>query len=215
VKKWGIYQFSDTSPMAGIRKRCYKNDDKTIHSDGKNLAAYLYGLRIRQPLAYSRIIETIRQIAPWFDDFALTPIPPKETDVCLDWHDRYSDIVFGAHQLPAGALRMMALTTLLLQPEQELPSLIVLDEPELGLHPSAIVVIAALIKAASLNTQIIIATQSPTLLDEFEPADVIVVDHENGGSTFKRLAFERLKEWLDEYSLGDLWRKNSIGGGPC
>jgi predicted ATPase len=214
TEKWGIFQFSDTSTTAGIRRRCYTGDNLKLHSDGGNLAAMLHKLQKSRAAAYHRIIETIRQIAPWFSDFVLEPIEPNATDVMLNWRDRYSDNIFGPHQLPDGALRAMALITLLLQPEEDLPPLIVIDEPELGLHPAAIAVVAALLKAVSLRSQIIIATQSVTLLEEFNAADVIVVDREDGHSTFTRQDPERLKDWLEEYSLGELWQKNSIGVGP-
>jgi len=214
MQKWGIFHFSDTSSNAAIRRRCYKDDNLKLHSDGSNLSAILYKLQKPHATEYHRIIETIRQIAPWFGNYVLQPIKPNETDVLLDWQDRHSDHVFGPHQLPDGALRAMALITLLLQPEEDLPSLIVIDEPELGLHPAAIIVIGALLKAASLHSQIIIATQSVTLLEEFDAGDVIVVDREDGRSTFTRQDPERLKEWLEEYTIGELWQKNSIGGGP-
>lgn len=209
-----VFHFGDTSDMAPIRRRLYEGDNQALRSDGGNLAVVLRRLRQSNPTAYSRIRETIRQIAPWFGDFVLEPIEPQKTDVRLDWHDRYRDNIFGPHQLPDGALRAIALITLLLQPVEDLPSLIVIDEPELGLHPAAITVLASLMKAASLYSQVIIATQSPTLLDEFDAADVVVVDRKNGGSTFTRLDPDRLKDWLEEYTLGELWQKNSIGGGP-
>jgi predicted ATPase len=108
----------------------------------------------------------------------------------------------------------MALITLLLQPEDDLPSLIILDEPELGLHPYAISLIAALIRSASVYTQVILATQSTNLLDHFEPEDVIVVEQRQGCSLFKRLEPNKLTAWLEEYSLSELWEKNVIGGSP-
>ncbi len=214
VQNWGIFHFQDTSSTAGIRRRCYMQDNQRLRPDGSNLAAILRKLHEGDGAAYRRIRETIQQIAPWFSNFVLEPIKPNETDVMLNWRDRYSDNVFGPHQLPDGALRAMALITLLLQPEKALPSLIVIDEPELGLHPAAIVVVAGLMKAASLHSQIIVATQSVTLLEEFDAADVIVVDRDDGKSTFTRQDPERLKDWLEEYSLGELWQKNVMGGGP-
>jgi predicted ATPase len=215
IRRWGIFHLHDTSWSAPIRlSPPYSGDADAIRSDGRNLAAFLLKVRLSNAPAYRRIVETIRQVAPWFGDFVLERVGPEETDVVLNWRDRYSDDVFGPHQLPDGALRAMVLITLLLQPRENLPSLIVIDEPELGLHPAAITVIAALMKAVALQTQIVIATQSPTLLDEFDAADVIVVDRENGRSTFTRQDPERLKDWLEEYSLGELWQKNSIGGGP-
>ena len=212
--KWGVFHFSDTSATAGIRRRCYKDDNLKLHSDGSNLAAMLRALREADASAYQRVLETIRQIAPWFGDFVLEPLKPNETDVLLNWHDRYSDNVFGPHQLPDGALRAMALIALLLQPWKDLPSLLIVDEPELGLHPAAVCNVAGLLRAAALRSQVIVATQSPTFLDEFNPEDVIVVDREDGHSTFTRQDPERLKDWLEEYSLGELWQKNVMGGGP-
>jgi predicted ATPase len=214
VKNWGIFRFSDTSANAGIRRRCYLHDNQVLHSDGSNLAAILHKIHESQGTAYNRILGTIRQIAPWFGDFVLEPIKPNETDMLLNWRDRYSDDIFGPHQLPDGTLRAMALITLLLQPWEDLPSLIIIDEPELGLHPNAIAIIAALLNQAAFHSQVIIATQSPILVDEFEPEDIIVVDREQGKSTFSRQSPEKLREWLEEYSLGEIWQKNVIGGGP-
>lgn len=211
IKHWGIFGFYDTSVM---RLQRYIHDNSAIHSDGNNLVAILYKIRETQVTAYHRIVETIRQIAPWFGDFVIEPLELNKNNVQLNWRDRYSDKVFGPHQLPDGGLRAIALVTLLLQSTDNLPSLIVIDEPELGLHPNAICIIAALLKQASLHCQIIVATQSPTFLDEFDPEDVIVVDREEGKSLFTRQDPEKLREWLEEYSLGELWQKNSIGGGP-
>ena len=216
MKGCKAFHFNDTSVASRMRRGSYLYDNKNLHFDAGNLAAILYKIRRArdETPAYHRIVETIRQIAPWFDDFVLEPLEPNKTDVLLNWRDQFSDRIFGPHQLPDGALRAMALITLLLQPEKDLPSLIVIDEPELGLHPAAITVLAALLKAASLHSQIIIATQSVTFLEEFDVADVIVVDREQGRSTFTRQDPERLKDWLEDYTLGELWQKNSIGGGP-
>ncbi len=216
LRRCKAFHFNDTSVASRMRRSSYLHDNANLHFDAGNLAAILYKIRRArdETPAYRRIAETIRQIAPWFDGFVLEPLEPNKTDVLLNWRDQFSDRIFGPHQLPDGALRAMALITLLLQPEEDLPSLIVIDEPELGLHPAAIVALAGLLKAVSRHSQVIIATQSVTLLEEFDAGDVIVVDREDGRSTFTRLDPERLKEWLEEYTLGELWQKNSIGGGP-
>jgi predicted ATPase len=218
---WGIaiYHLNDTSAEARIRQPCYVDDNRKLDGAGANLAAIIYRLskqsqQIPNFSYYKRIVDTIQQFAPWFRDYAVAPLELNNKSVQLDWHDSRSERLFGPHELPDGALRAMALTTLLLQPERYMPSLIVIDEPELGLHPAAINVIAALLKGASLRSQVIIATQSVTMLEEFDAGDVIVVDREDGRSTFTRQSPERLKEWLDEYTIGELWQKNSIGGGP-
>ena len=218
LRQCRVFHFRDTSNESHIRRSAYIHDNRWLDSDGGNLASVLYRSKKRQPHAYQRTILTLQQIMPWFRDFVLQPLELSPENVNLDWHERDSDHLFGAHQLPDGALRAMALVTLLLQPKEFLPSIIVIDEPELGLHPSAINVVAGLAAAASHQCQVILATQSVNLLDQFDPEDVIVVDREGGSSTFKRvpeqMSPELLKEWLDDYSLSELWEKNVIGGGP-
>jgi predicted ATPase len=180
-------------------------------SDAGNLAALLLRFREYHNTAYQRIIKTIRLIAPFFDDFVLEP---RANNVILNWQGKDSDQVFGPHQFSDGTLRAICLTTLLLQPEYELPQLIIVDEPELGLHPYALNVVAGMFGKASYHTQILISTQSTSFLDNFNPEDVITVDRVGKESEFKRLNSEELEAWLEEYSLGEIWEKNIIGGGP-
>jgi predicted ATPase len=215
-KKIGNYQvfhFHDTSDTARLRANCDIENNHALMSDGSNLAALLYKLRDTKRPYYDRIVKTIRLIAPFFKDFVLKPeINPHY--IQLRWQDRNSDYEFRAHQLSDGTLRTMVLITLLLQPVTDLPTLIVLDEPEIGLHPYAINIIASLIHTVSEQTQIILATQSCTFLDRFEPENIIVVEQEQGLSSFKRLDSASLKEWLEEYTLSELWEKNVTGGHP-
>jgi predicted ATPase len=210
-----VYHFHDTSPTARVRQFSYIGDNRWLMPDAGNLAAFL--LRLREENAgavYKRIVTTLRLIAPFFDDFDLVPAGPNQKDVMLNWREKESDQVFGPHQLSDGTLRAMCLVTLLMQPEDELPDLIIVDEPELGLHPYALTVIAALFRKASHHAQVIISTQSSTFLDNFDPEDVIVVDRKNRESQFGRLDPEKLEAWLEEFSLGEIWEKNIIDGGP-
>jgi hypothetical protein len=211
LKHCVVYQFHNTSDTARIRQYWDLEDNRLLKEDGANLAPFLYRLLENYPQYYHRIVETIRQIAPFLGDFIFEPENGK---ILLKWRERESDLVFGSHQASDGTLRMFALVSLLLQPEEELPSVVILDEPELGLHPYAINVIAGLIKSVSLHTQVILATQSATFIDYFKPEDIIVVDRPNRESLFHRLDSEKLKEWLDEYSLAELWEKNVVGGRP-
>ena len=133
----------------------------------------------------------------------------------MEWRHRGSDAYFDASSLSDGTLRFIALATLLLQPKRLRPTVILLDEPELGLHPYAIALLASMVKQASVETQIILATQSPILLDYFDPADVLVADRVNGETRFTRLDSEQLSDWLEDYSLGQLWEKNELGGRPA
>ena len=206
-----VYHFHDTSSTARVRQSCYIDDNRSLVSDAGNLAALLLRFREYHNTAYQRIIKTIRLIAPFFDDFVLEP---RANNVILNWQGKDSEQVFGPHQFSDGTLRAICLTTLLLQPEDELPQLIIVDEPELGLHPYALNVVAGMFGKASYHTQILISTQSSSFLDNFNPEDVITVDREGKESQFKRLNPQELETWLEEYSLGEIWEKNIIGGGP-
>ncbi len=210
-----VYHFHDTSSTARVRQYCYIGDNRWLMHDAGNLAALLYRLRNENNgSAYHPIIRTIRLIAPFFDDFYLEPTGPYKQDIILNWREKGSDQVFGPHQLSDGTLRAICLITLLLQPENELPDLVIVDEPELGLHPYALNVIAALFSKASHHTQVLISTQSSTFLNNFDPEDVIVANRDGVKSKFTRLDSIKLEAWLQEYSLGEVWEKNVIGGGP-
>jgi len=210
-----VYHFHDTSPTARVRQYCYVGDNRWLMPDAGNLAAFLF--RLRQPhgdQAYKRIVTTIRLLAPFFDDFDLEPAGPNNRDIILNWREKGSDQVFGPHQLSDGTLRAMCLVTLLMQPEDELPNLIVVDEPELGLHPYALNVVASLFKKVSHHSQVLIGTQSSSFLDHFDVEDVVVVNRDGKESLFMRPDPEKLEAWLDEYTLSEVWEKNVIGGGP-
>jgi predicted ATPase len=209
-----VFHFHDTSSTARIRQFCYINFSHLLMPDAGNLAALLYRFRNENNSSYKQIVSTIRLIAPFFNNFDLEPSGPGNTEVILNWREKGSDQVFGPHQLSDGTLRAICLVTLLLQPENELPGLIIVDEPELGLHPYALNIIAALFKKASHHTQILISTQSTTFLNNFDTEDVIVVSRNGHGSQFERLDPAILQAWLEEYSLGEVWEKNIIGGGP-
>jgi predicted ATPase len=209
------YHFHDTTATARVRQFGYIDDNRCLMPDAGNLAAFLYRMQNQdQGAAYDRIVRTIRLIAPFFYDFNLVPSGPNGRDIILNWRDKESDQVFGPHQLSDGTLRAICLITLLLQPEKELPDLIVVDEPELGLHPYALNVVASLLRMASHHSQVLISTQSSSFLDNFDPADIIIVDREEKESIFRRPDPAALDAWLEEYSLGEVWEKNVIGGGP-
>jgi len=210
-----VYHFHDTSPTAQVRLHGYVGHNRWLMPDAGNLAAFL--LRLREEnggASYQRIVTTIRLIAPFFDDFDLEPSGPNKAEVILNWREKGSDQVFGPHQFSDGTLRAVCLITLLMQPEDELPDLIIVDEPEIGLHPYALNVVAAIFGKASHHTQVLISTQSSSFLDNFDPEDVIVVNREGKESRFERQHPAELEAWLDEYSLGEVWEKNVIGGGP-
>jgi predicted ATPase len=200
--------------LSPMRRNQSVRDWEYLRSDASNIAAYLLHLSLHSPQAYSLIRDTVRQIAPFFDDFTLRPETKGPAElVRLEWKQKGSDFPFQPYQLSDGTIRFICLATALLQPNP--PSTIVIDEPDLGLHPYAISLLAALMQSASTRTQLIVSTQSPTLLDHFAPEDVIVVNRKNGQSTFQRLNPDELKEWLEEYTVGELWQKNVVEGGPA
>ncbi|HPU81041.1 AAA family ATPase [Accumulibacter sp.] len=212
--RWRLYHFHDTSSTSPMKKTADVNDNRYLRPDGSNLAAFLYYLREKHAASYSLIQRTVQRVAPFFEDFQLEPQQLNPDKIRLEWRHKGSDAYFDAPSLSDGTLRFIALTTLLLQPESYRPSVILVDEPELGLHPYAITLLASLIKQASTKTQVIISTQSPFLLDHFQPEDVLVADRVAGGTQFTRLDPARLDSWLQDYSLGQLWEKNELGGRP-
>jgi predicted ATPase len=211
---WRIYHLHDTGFSSPMRKTANVNDNRFLRQDGANLPAFLYLLREKHQDSYDLIVRTVRLAAPFFDDFRLDPLLLKPDDIKLEWRHKKSDQYFDASSLSDGTLRFTALATLFLQPEEYRPLLILVDEPELGLHPYALEILASLIRQASLTTQVIVSTQSSLLLDHFDPEDVLVADRIDGGTQLTRLKTEQLKKWLEDYSLGQLWEKNELGGRP-
>ena len=219
LKNFKVYQFHDTSATAKIRNSGYINQSEFLYGDGGNLAAFLYGLKENEKNRpyYEKIVRHIQQVFPQFGDFSLQPNTRNENYIMLDWYEQNNvNYKLGAHQLSDGTIRFMALAALLMQPSKNLPSVIVLDEPELGLHPSAIVELASMVKIASQHTQVILATQSPALLDEFKPEQITVIERDPimQSSVFKRFTEEDLIVWLEDYSLSEIWDKNILGGKP-
>jgi predicted ATPase len=210
VRDWVVYHFHDTSKNARVMGLCNLVDNQKLQRDAGNIAAFLLRLREENGDHYKRIIKTIRMVAPFFGDFVLREVAPGQTQ--LLWTERYSDQIFYPHQLSDGSIRFICLTTLLLQPSP--PSTIIIDEPELGLHPYAIEILAALFREVASQRQLLISTQSRSLVDEFRPEDLIVVNRREGETTFQRFDSEELKSWLDDYSVGELWGKNVLGGRP-
>ncbi|MBE2293484.1 MAG: AAA family ATPase [Phycisphaerales bacterium] len=213
---WRQYHFHDTGDTAAVKRIHAINDNLRLKPDAANLAAYLRKLKTTPTWenSYDRIVETIRRAAPFFGDFVLRD---EESDyIELEWTERgRPDTPWKAHVLSDGTLRFICLTTLLLQPATLLPDTVLIDEPELGLHPFAINLLAEMLKEAAESKQVIVSTQSVELLNNFQPEDVVVVQRENDASVFKRLDTEELADWLmDDYSLGELWKRNVLGGRP-
>lgn len=211
-KGFKLFHFHDTSFNSKVKQPSGTHDYASLLEDGGNLAAFLYRLQEAHPQHFKVIVRVIQSIAPFFQEFYLQPDEINPQQIFLRWKEKGSDQLFTAHNLSDGTLRMICLTTLLMQPE--LPSAIIIDEPELGLHPFAIQKLAAMLKSASGKTQIIVSTQSINLVDQFSADDVIVVERENNQTVFRRQSEEALAVWREEYSIGELWSKNVLGGTP-
>lgn len=212
VSSWSIYHFHDTSPTAAMRHAEIIEDNKALRYDASNIGPFLLRLRNEEKSCYDEILNACCLVAPFLDDFLLVPqqLGPK-TKVALSWKTKGSDYPMQPYHLSDGSIRFICLATALLQPTP--PSAIIIDEPELGLHPEAVRVLAELIKDATKRTQIIVATQSPLLLDQFAIEDIVVVNRRDGQSTLERLKRSDFTEWLKDYSVGELWTKNVIQGG--
>lgn len=212
LSSYRVYHFHDTSETAAVKASCDLEDNLFLKPQAENLAAFLYWLKLKKPDYFENIEDTIRQIAPFFEGFQLNPSKLNESRIRLEWKEKGSETYFNASALSDGTLRFICLATLLLQPE--LPSVVLLDEPELGLHPAAVSLLADLLSSASTRAQILVSTQSVTLVNKFSPEEVWTVDRKNNQSEFRHLENTDMTEWLDEYGLGDLWEKNRIGARP-
>lgn len=212
ISSWQIYHFHDTSSTAPMRHHEIVQDNRFLRFNAANIAPYLLRLRENFSNTYHEILAAIHIVMPFFDDFILSEEKMGQAvKVNLSWQQKGSDYPMQPYHLSDGSIRFICLATALLQPDP--PSTIIIDEPELGLHPLAITILAELIQSASKRTQIIVATQSPELINQFCVEDIVVVNRKNGASTFERLKEKDFKVWLENYSVGELWSKNVISGG--
>ena len=209
------YHFHDTTKESPLKQSSNKRDNLQLRGNGSNLAAMLYKYKNSEKYQYqyNQIVNTIRLVAPFFEDFILEP--DENDNIILAWKHKDSDAHFDCFDFSDGTLRFIALATLLLQPEEFIPQTILIDEPELGLHPYALKILAELFKnVVAYGKQIIATSQSVSFINEFSYEDIIVADRINGQSTFRRLNKKEVKNWLDEFSMGDIWARNIIGGMP-
>ncbi len=214
ISNWKVFHFHDTSDTAGVKRLCSLHHSYSLHQDASNLAAFLYRMTNESPEVYQQIRKIVTLAIPFFDDFVLKPqkLPTEEEQIRLLWRQKDSDYALWPSQLSDGSIRFICLVTALMQPDP--PSTIIIDEPELGLHPYAITLLGSLLRSASKRMQVIVSTQSVPLVNEFSIEDLIIVEREQNATVFKRYTEEEFKTWLDEYSVGELWEKNILGGRP-
>ena len=211
LRNCAAYQFHNTGAKSNFKKKWDAGDNTYMRGHGGNLAAILHRLEHEDLRRFELICRHIRRVLPGFDRFE---IEEQYGKVALRWRSRHSDKSFGAHLTSDGSLRFFALVTLLNLPVEMLPGVVLLAEPELGLHPKAIALIGDMIRALAGRRQVIAATQSPLLVDVFEPDEVFVLELRDGRSELHTPDADQLRTWLDEFSLGELWQKNLLGGRP-
>ena len=211
LKDCSPFQFHDTSDDSNFKKRWDVEDNNHLHSHSGNLAAMLHRLEQEDSRRYETICRHIDRVLPVFDRFAIEPSYGK---VSLRWKAKGTDKTIGAHLTSDGSLRFFALVTLLNLPPEMLPSVVLLDEPELGLHPAAVTLIGGMIKSLAAQRQVIVATQSPLLVDAFDLNEIFVLDLEDGQTKVRKPNKSDYEHWLDEFTTGELWQKNLLGGRP-
>lgn len=206
------YQFHDTSESSVFKQLWDVSDVLRLRSNGGNLAPVLYHLEREHLSVYEQICRYIKWILPVFDRFDLEE---ERGRVFLRWMATNRDRSIGAHLTSDGSLRFFALVTLLNLPEEMLPSVVLFDEPELGLHPEAVALVGGMIRSVAHDRQVIVATQSPLLVDEFGLNEIQVLELRDGRTEIKTLNPEEYGEWVEnDYTNGQLWRKNLLGGNP-
>jgi len=182
--------------------------------NGESLFPALYNMRESKASrsSYERIEETLSLAFPGFDHLELPVVGGGQ--ITLAWYDKDLTVPLYPNQLSEGTLRFLWLATTLLSPEP--PPLILIDEPEVSLHPELLQILAALLRDASARTQLLIATHASDLIRWLRPDAVVVIDKENGKSTFTWANDPALdlEEWLKEYTLADLWYMGNLGGRP-
>ena len=212
MRDWKVFHFQDTSPQAAVKQKQLIDNNESLDSNAANLAPFLFRLRETDRDSYNRIVDSVRLVAPYFREFRLQPDRINNDRIQLEWQQVGSDGYFNGHALSDGTLRFICLSTLLLQPQP--PSVIIIDEPELGLHPFAITQLAGMFRAATNEHQLIVSTQSVTLLNQLDLGEIVVVEQHYGESSFERPDIDSLQQWLSEYAIGELWEKNVLGGRP-
>jgi hypothetical protein len=218
VRSWQPYHFHDTGKRAVVKQPSPLQDGKSLRFDARNLASFLMNLSKNHKKSYDKVVDVVRLVAPFFGNFTFSSLGEN---VVLNWFERGKNFPMSIHALSDGTLRFICLATVFLQPEEFQPETIIIDEPELGLHPYALNILSELIKAS--KKQVIIATQSTNLISQFDPEDLIIADRKNDETVFRRLpdkseegglSKEDLDRWLEDYTLGELWEKDIFGGMP-
>ena len=207
----GHYQFHDTSDCAPVKTRWDVEDNHRLLGHGGNLASVLLSLQENEAPRFDLICKQLAQVVPDFNGFQNVENYGK---TILRWRSKGTGKTMGAHLTSDGSLRCFQLVTLLNLPDTLLPRVVLLDEPELGLHPAAIALVSHMAKSLARRCQVIIATQSPHFVDAFGFEDMIVLELRDGRTETTRPDPSRFGRLLKNYSTGELWWKGVLGGYP-
>jgi predicted ATPase len=194
-----FYSFSDLSADSLVRRPCPVQQNRFLAPNGQNAAAVLWRYQREHPDVFERIEAVVRQAFPEIQSI-LPRLSPDGKLVSIDWKRRGTGNRFSLHTVSNGAILFLLMAMLTCQPSAELPLIMAIEEPELGLSPRGIDQLAELMRQASQECQILVTTHSPYLVDACDTEHVIVASQQNHQSQFRRLSDTALEAWLDEYT---------------
>jgi len=197
----------DAGPDAPIRLPQQVRPARLPRPSGEYLASTLQYKRSRDRWMFDRLEGVLRTAYPGFEGLDFEPVAAGS--IMLTWSERGK--VYYANELSEGTLRFLLLASLLLT--TELPALVLIDEPEVSLHPELLCLLSDLLQDASSRTQLLVATQSPELISWLKPEQIVVLDLDDEGWCQATPGDQlNLEDWLKDYTLGQLWTKGVIGG---
>ena len=204
----GLYGLIDVSPRSPVRLPQAMRPVTIPGPSGDDLVSYLFFLRESEPARYDVLTDTLEAAFPDFERLSFPPVAAGT--LALTWTDVNFQSPMYMHQLSEGTLRFLWLAALLQSPS--LPAVMLIDEPEVSLHPYLLCLLVSLLREASLRTQLVIATHSDRLIRFLDPAEVLVCDSTEGETTVTWADTMDLERWLADYTLDELWMMNVIRG---
>jgi predicted ATPase len=211
-QEWTLYRDINVGPEAPVRLPALLRPTTRLSEDGANLSPVLHTIKERHRDSWEEILELLRTAYPGFRDITI-PGEGGDGKVVLRWYEEpYAKDGVSVNLLSDGTLKFLCLIAILMTPAP--PPLICIDEPELGLHPDWIKLVAEMMQSAAARTQLIVATHSPQIVAKLDPEQVIVTEKENGETHLRRLESRDLEKWLKEFNLSDLWLAGHFGGRP-
>jgi predicted ATPase len=207
-----FYRDIDVGPESPVRQPALVTTGIRLSPDGRNLSSALYSIQQEYPDVWGEILEILKTAYPGFAKITV-PAGGGDGKVHLRWFEEpYQREGVTANLLSDGTLKLLCLIAILMSPDP--PPLICIDEPELGLHPDWIKLVAEMLQSASARTQLIVATHSPQIVAGLDPEQVIVTEKIDGETNLTRLERRDLEKWLKDFNLSDLWLAGHLGGHP-